>query len=84
MMFSASPIRRTSFSPVKSFNMSLTSKAGDETPVKIGKADEALYLKTRMVVQKRMDDNSKLMYEKSEEGIFPSKIRIGHFEINTW
>jgi hypothetical protein len=31
-----------------------------------------------------MDDNSRLMYEKSEEGIFPAKIRIGKFEINTW
>lgn len=37
-----------------------------------------------MLVQKRMDENSKLMYEKGEEGVFPSKIRIGKFEIHTW
>ncbi|KAI6221207.1 Histone acetyltransferase [Aphelenchoides besseyi] len=76
-----SPIRRTSFSPVKSFKM--MGDVGDEKPVKITKQDEALYHKTRVIVQKRLDDNSRLMYEKGEEGVFPSKIRIGRYEITT-
>jgi hypothetical protein len=36
-----------------------------------------------MVVQKKMDENSRLMYEKAED-VFPANIRLGRFEIHSW
>uniref|UniRef100_A0A1I7S5B2 histone acetyltransferase n=1 Tax=Bursaphelenchus xylophilus TaxID=6326 RepID=A0A1I7S5B2_BURXY len=76
-----SPLRRSgSFSPLKSVMEQSTSKE-NAYPINVPKEDEELFNRAQKMVQDRMDEHARVMAEKGEEAVYPSKIRIGRHEI---
>lgn len=78
--FRDSPSRSISISPVKRKNSASTSEA---SLLKVSQKDEDLFFKAQQKVRSRIEENTKWMRAQGDNGVFPPKIRIGKFEIQS-